>query len=147
MKLRKIGNQFVRYTVDVRGRLQGKYIILEKGKVIREIKYVDDMRHGENIHYYKNGQIAVSSRYYKDKLHGKFVHYMYNGGVSEVTYYKDGRYHGISHDTLGVNFYYEGSCITPEIKEIVEDINNISDREKTIIKIKYGFGCNGIETA
>ena len=111
--------------------------------------YQDDQGRlqGECKYWHSNGQLR-SHCYYKDgELHGEFKRWYSNGHLRKHCYYKDSERHGeckwwdenaaaISH-----YFYQDGNDITIEVEALVVDIKNITNKERMLIKLKFGIEC------
>ncbi|MCM0147306.1 hypothetical protein KCN56_01830 [Photobacterium galatheae] len=59
------------------------------------LNYQDDKLHGEQRHFYENGDLKEESHYVEGKRHGDFVTYNQNGTLSEQAHYIHGQPHGL----------------------------------------------------
>jgi len=86
------------------------------------IRGYEDEKHnvqGEYKVWHGNGQLKVYCIYKDNVLHGEYK-----------SWYSDGQpqYHC---------FYKNSVIITNQIKELVKDINNITEQERMLIKLKF----------
>ena len=62
----------------------------EEGYLVNEVEYLNDMKHGKWIIYYKNGKIKSITFYKLDKLDGSKTTYYENGKKQSETIYSNG---------------------------------------------------------
>jgi len=125
--------------------LELSYYSNGKIKVCREIDS-NGIPHGFYVDWHFNGNLWEISNNRNGRKHGKMIAYSEDGTHYRVSHWEDGEVHGVlynwgtKNETLSCReFYYHGHDITYEIKALVDDINNISEQEKTLIAIKYNI--------
>ena len=85
--------------------------------------------------YNENQQLVKKCIYKENQLHGEF---RYSKGIGLISYLTA----QIEDDIIVYHeFYCRGKLITLEVKEIVDDIKNITDEERMIIKLAHGIDC------
>lgn len=75
------------------------------GGIKSEVQYKRDMKNGEALYYYNNGNINIRCTYNNDKLDGLYEKFNPDGSLNESTNYKDGLKEGSS------NLYFENGKI------------------------------------
>jgi antitoxin component YwqK of YwqJK toxin-antitoxin module len=109
------------------GRLNGKYKVLEFGRVVVEGCYIDDKKEGRWVS--RNGYQKIIETYKDDRLHGKYGVYEYSSiyecnDTLEEGYYVNGEKEGVwlsrkgwkkviatyKNGRLNGDYYEEGCC-------------------------------------
>ena len=71
----------------VEGKKSGVYYKYERGKIVHEMTYMDDVIHGPFKRYYSNGNVQEESNYANGVLDGQALWYDQQGNVTiEYTY-------------------------------------------------------------
>ena len=105
------------------GLLHGDYIIFhENGKIFSHAKYVNGLRHGEELNYSKLGVLTKKKNYNFDKLSGNQYTFFDNGKVLSESLYKDDEFiESTDFDILGnitsQTFIEDGRTVTQKIVE------------------------------
>lgn len=114
----------VHYFVDERGMLQGTHITWDYANpgIIRDIRhYVDNVQQGEHKRWYRDGNLAIHDFFVDGRLHGEYKFFWEDGTIKE---------HG---------FYYNSDNITDDVISVISDITKLSDADRVIINLRYGF--------
>lgn len=131
--------------------------------------YDDGDLEGEFKCWYKNGQLQIHSYFTNDKREGSYKEWHENGELSIYCFFSNGEKNGRhkewrddgrmkidSHFREGWAhgqwrewsydghiwedcFYVKGNSVQPEIRKMVEDISNITEEEKLLIKLHFGI--------
>lgn len=124
--LTEIKTDLEHYYVDELNKKQGIYISRYANTLTWCIaNYTDGRRQGECTVFYDDVDNTVCARvlYHNDRLHGECVYYDCN------------------KTTIERSFQLHGNDITKQVAKIVNDMYNITDEEKLLIKIKWGIEC------
>lgn len=106
-----------------KGLLNGDYIIFhDNGEIFSHARYVNGVRHGEELNYSKAGVLTKKKNYNNDKLSGSEYTYHENGKVaSETKHIADELVESETYDILGnitsQTFIKDGRTITQKIVE------------------------------
>jgi antitoxin component YwqK of YwqJK toxin-antitoxin module len=104
-----------------------------------------NQRHGMQVKWHRNGNVQEISEWINGNRHGTSSYWYDNKQLSETSTYLNGQEHGLctmyneSGSVFGVIIYYEDKNITHHIEKIVNDIENITSKEKTQIALQFGL--------
>ncbi len=116
-----------------------------KTKTAHYFKNENGQIHGEYKSWWENGQLHRRSFYQNGELHGESKLWYPNGRFEEHSFYQNGQLHGESkkwwfdEQLCRHDFWLNHNIITKEIKDLVSNINNITDEEKFVILLKWGI--------
>jgi len=93
-----------------KGRLNGTFILFDKGNVDITANYTDGLREGYLTEFYSNGQIKSKVLFKNDKMNGNDTGYYENGVLKYITPYWNNKYHGSGYhySTKGKLTNYNG---------------------------------------
>ena len=98
-------------------------IDIGKPRILEEVNYVDGVKDGEWVKYFKNGEKLGEGTYSLDQFEGRQVYYHPNGNKKAVMYFKKGMKNGFSYsyDGNGVElsrqYYLKGVELTGKTLE------------------------------
>lgn len=102
---------------------------------------------GRHKRWYPGGELELDCCLIDGNLHGEYKSWFQNGQIAEHCFYEHGTRHS-EHKLLseqGVilahHFATNGWDAYDAIKLVVEDIDNITEEEKTLIKLKWDIKC------
>lgn len=95
--------------------------------------YVDEnaRKLGEYKAWYKNGQLMTHCFYRHGYSHGEFKQWLHNGELEVHDFDIN-----VTDPKTGDDVY-----IKDKIQEMVQDINNITEEERMLIKLTWGIEC------
>ena len=115
---------------------------------IDEVYEINDHHqlHGLYVSWYNGRRQTLSATsYYNGKRHGMYLMWFDNGVISEESFWNHGELHGLCRQWKingilhSVKYYYHDIDISNKIKNLVSDIANITNQEKTQISIAIGI--------
>lgn len=88
-------DQFARDGKLPNGRDHGEYQSYYHDKSVRErCSYKNGIKHGEDVLYYENGEMAIYHLYLDGKIHGEYKEYSQDGKLRVSCTYANGKKHG-----------------------------------------------------
>lgn len=115
---------------------------------------LNDKLHGKYTCTHRDGKTLHMERdYVNGKIHGLSKIYNIHGALVNVAVYRNGLPEGemntfflvgTENETKTVDFVgVDGENLTKEIRDSVDDIKNLTDQDRMMIKVKYGVDCIG----
>ena len=115
------------------------------GTLADEFTYVNGLRHGISRRWFPNGVLLNEFNYLFGKAHGLCQRWYISGIQRDKVYFVNGEPHGICY-TWGISgtlddtrYYSYGTDVTSNILQMVNDVNNLTDYEKTLIALEFGI--------
>lgn len=109
------------YFVDDNQRKQGEYTVRDgDGKLLLRCIYIDGLRYGESKTWWWNDAINEHCFCDAGNVKGELRTYTSQGELRLLRFMDD------------------GTDVTNTVRDIVEDLYNITDEENVILKLKYG---------
>ncbi|MFC2136608.1 toxin-antitoxin system YwqK family antitoxin [Bacteroidota bacterium] len=98
----------------------------DEGRVVTEVPYRDNLKHGVAKHYYPSGKVSMEIPYVNNLKHGTSYYYYTNGSVYRTTPYINGQINGIrkkyyENGKLMAEIPYRNNEPIPGLKEWTED--------------------------
>lgn len=146
--LRKISKPFEMYYLDESGARQGEFRNWhENGVIWRMGTCLDDQEHGVCREWDDDCNLMEECTFIHGQLDGEFRMW-YNPSLLQVhAFYRNGALQGEfksrfwAGDVAVHGFWANGIDIIDQIELIVKDINNITEEEQTLLKLRYGIKC------
>ena len=79
--------------LEINGHKEGEYIQYYNNEHKQKrcvINYINGLKNGMSIHYYRRGNLFQTSEYLNDKKHGKTIEYFNDGSIYQITIYQNG---------------------------------------------------------
>jgi len=140
------GNLRIVYEIDHNGMQHGISVIWDYNGIIREeCYYSKGMRHGTYRDWYPNGQVWEENTQFFGQLHGRRKLWYDNGNILIDSFHVNDKIHGLylryyKDGTIDdVEFYDHGVDITDKVCKIVNNIQRITETEKTQIALQFGI--------
>jgi antitoxin component YwqK of YwqJK toxin-antitoxin module len=130
------------YEEDKKGRKSGYYIEWHfTGVVYKELTYLDGKRHGRYRTWFDSGCINTDATFNNGLLHGLFRSWDKAGNLIEYAHYVNHSKEGLCKYGIKLEprYFLNDEDITNSISYLVDDINNISEEEKTLIALQTGI--------
>jgi len=128
--------------VDSAGIINGNRVsYFEDGKTLySKHTYVNGLKNGPSVYYYKNGQLAQSSNYANGKKHGITRKYYKSGKKLAVYEHMHGK------PIPGLKEYKEGGSLITAYPEVnIREINLLSSKNRIDLEIACTMKSNSIK--
>lgn len=144
--LKEYHNKREHYFKDENGKKQGEYHAwYSDGTKEKQCSCKDGKVNGEYTTWYINGKQKEHCFCVDGCVEGKWEEWHDNGIQAEAGFCVNSEKHGEfrrwarNGNNIEHIFYYRGVSVTFPVMVLVDNIDNITEEERLIIKMKYGF--------
>ncbi len=136
----------------------------DEGRVITEVPYRGNLKHGVAKHFYPNGKVSMEIPYVNNQKQGTSYYYYTNGNVFRTTPYVNGKIQGIrkkyyENGKLMAEIPYrngqpisglkewteDGKLLTRYPKIIFKEINKVESENKIYLQIYFSDKSKNVE--